>query len=102
MSITHTAFTIRWAGPADSAALARLAALDSGEVPGGGVLLAEVGGELRAAVPAAGGPAIADPFHPTAALVELLEMHARRLRDDAGPRRARPFRPRLLLRTLRA
>ena len=32
-------------------------------------------------MPLAGGPAMADPFHRTAALVEMLELRARQLRD---------------------
>ncbi|HEX2106079.1 MAG TPA: hypothetical protein VHF51_20695 [Solirubrobacteraceae bacterium] len=41
---------LRAAGAADVPALARLAALGSKRVPHGRVLVAEVGGELRAAV----------------------------------------------------
>jgi hypothetical protein len=66
------AVTIRYAYPDDSIALRRLAALDSAEVPADPVLVAEVGGQLRAAVSMHGGRAISDPFHPTLWLVELL------------------------------
>jgi hypothetical protein len=100
----RASLTIRWATADDAAALSRLAALDSSEVPIGRLLVAEVDGELRAAVPATAGPGIADPFRPTADLVALLEMRVRHLRRDGnGLRRAASSpRPRLLLRTLRA
>jgi hypothetical protein len=93
------ALTIRIAVSADAAALDRLAQLDSVPrrvpVP---MLLAEVGGELRAAVPLDGGPAIADPFRPTAELVAILAGRARQLAPPplrAGRRRrsARVPRP---------
>jgi hypothetical protein len=45
------------------------------------VLVAEVGGELVAALPLDGGDAVADPFRPTAALVEMLTLRAQQLRD---------------------
>jgi hypothetical protein len=72
-----TAFTIRRADLADLAALDRLAALDSKSAPTGDVLVAEVGGELWAALELASGRAIADPFRPSGELVELLRMQAR-------------------------
>ena len=54
-------------------AIERLARLDSARRPSGQVLVAAVGGEPMAALPLGGGPAIADPFQRTAALVSLLE-----------------------------
>ena len=81
--------TIRMAVPADAEALRRLAQLDSAPTPAPApMLIAEVAGELRAAVPLYGGREIADPFHPTAELVALL---AERTRQLAPPRR-RPAR----------
>ena len=78
--------TIRFAYPDDTAALRRLATLDSKPVPGGPLLVAEVGGELWAAVSITdGGPPIADPFRYTAELVTLLQERAHRL--TRGPRR---------------
>src|SRR5829696_3678034 len=56
----------------DTAALARLAQLDGAPSPVGAVLVAELDGEIVAAVPVDGGRAIADPFRPTAELVALL------------------------------
>jgi hypothetical protein len=60
----------------------RLAALDGRPAPAGEALLAFVDGELRAALSLAGGDAVADPFHRTAELVDLL-----RYRAAAGSRR---------------
>ena len=57
--------SIRRATPADAAALRRLARLDSATVPAGEVIVADIGGELRAAVGVADGRAIADPFYET-------------------------------------
>jgi hypothetical protein len=70
--------TIRLATPDDHLELVRLAALDSADaVPAGRVLLAEVGGELRAALSLGDGSAIADPFQPTLHVLELLRTHAK-------------------------
>ena len=56
---------LRFAAPADSAAISRIAALDSKPRPQRPTLVAEVDGEIVAATPVAGGPAVADPFTPT-------------------------------------
>lgn len=72
--------TIRLARDRDGAELWRLATLDSADVPAGPVLIAEVDGRAVAAVALADGAAIADPFHPTAGLVELLRVRAAELR----------------------
>ena len=74
---------IRPAHAGDERALTRLAQLDSARVPPAPLLLAFEGGELRAAVSLAAGAAIADPFAPTARLIELL-------RTQAAPRPRRP------------
>jgi hypothetical protein len=79
--------SIRRATAGDREALAKLAQLDGAPPPDGDrYLLAEEDGALRAARPLAGGRAIADPFHPTADLVAMLELRASRLvpRDGAG------------------
>ncbi len=88
------ALTIRIAGPADAEALDRLAALDSAEELEGEVLLAEVGGELRAAVSLESSRAVADPFHRSADLVSFLRVRAEQLApcSRGGHRRARPVR----------
>ena len=68
--------TIRRSASGDAAALARIAALDSGHAPEGDAMLAFEGGELRAVLPLDGGRPLADPFHRTAELVELLRYSA--------------------------
>jgi hypothetical protein len=79
-----TAFTIRRADLADLAALDRLAALDSAPAPTGDVLVAEVAGELWAALEIDTSAVIADPFRPSAELVELLRVHARGARQPVS------------------
>jgi hypothetical protein len=82
------AVTIRPARPADAVALARLASLDSAtRAPQEPVLLAEVLGEVRAAISLYDGAVVANPFAATAPLVELLEARARQL--SRGDRRLR-------------
>ncbi|HEX6582127.1 MAG TPA: hypothetical protein VF056_00905 [Thermoleophilaceae bacterium] len=71
------AITITQSTEADSQKLWRLAALDDRRAPRGPALLAYVDGELRAAVGILDGQAVADPFHPTAELVEMLRFQAR-------------------------
>jgi hypothetical protein len=89
-----TALTIRRADLADLAALDRLAALDSAAVPTGDVLVAEVAGDLWAALELSTGKAIADPFRPSGELVELLRLHSdserRPLRRALGQLLPRP------------
>jgi hypothetical protein len=71
----------------DYEALVHLAALDSADrVPARPLLLAEVDGELRAALSLSDGTAIADPFFPTAEIVALVRAHAA---GRAMPRRRR-------------
>ena len=65
--------------PSDTSALKRLAALDSSHVSAGPFLLAEIGGELRAALSLTDGAILADPFYPTAALVRLLVIRAQQV-----------------------
>ena len=67
---------IRRATPGDATALQRLAALDSRAPLPGDVLLAESGGHPLAALSLATGAAEADPFTPTADVVELLRRRA--------------------------
>jgi len=77
------AVTIRRSTVADRAEVARLAALDSSKPIMGEVVLGFVDGGLAAAVGVADGRAVADPFEPTADLVELLRMRAEQERDKA-------------------
>jgi hypothetical protein len=85
---------VRPSRPQDGIVLDRLAALDGARRPAGELLLAEVDGEVLAAVPVEGGRAIADPFRPTADLVE--QLHARaRVRRGRQPGLRRVLRPSL-------
>ena len=81
------ALTLRHAVPADAAALERLAQLDSKHAPRGVVLVAEVGGELWAAISVDDHQAVADPFRPTGELVALLSERARQLHRAGRGRR---------------
>lgn len=105
--------TIREAAGDDQEALARLAQLDSARPFGnpeyrsrttgnpesrlrnpGVILVAEAGGELRAAYSLSERRAIADPFHRTAELVEMLELHAKQASAHVNGRpKGRPRRP---------
>jgi len=71
---TQEHVTIRFSHAGDDAEIARLAQLDSAPTPQGRLLVAEVAGELWAAVPLDGGRAVADPFRHTQQLVSLLEL----------------------------
>lgn len=76
--------TLRRSGAADRGRLNELAELDSAPVPLGPMLVAEVDGRLRAALPLDGSRAIIDPFHRGSELVELLRLRARQLASGAG------------------
>jgi hypothetical protein len=100
MTVTHwetqmnQSLTIRYATESDRPALTDLAALDSQPAPSGDAVLAFVGESLVAALPLDGGPALADPFRNTAAIVEMLEVRA--AQRSPGRRRRWPvLRPRV-------
>jgi len=78
--------TIRLATAADADAIRRIAALDSARAPEGAAAVAFVGDDLRAVLPLAGSRALADPFEPTAELVELLRLFAARVRPHTPER----------------
>jgi len=83
--------TIRHSSADDLEAIRDVAALDSGHAPRGTALLGFVDGALRAVLPLDGGRALADPFHPTAELVDLMRMAA----DGARPASRTGLRGRL-------
>jgi hypothetical protein len=85
MSNLDPTVVIRAARGSDGPALVDLAELDSRRPLAGDVLVGEQDGRIVAAYAPASDAAIADPFRPTADVVALLELHARR---------ARPARPR--------
>ena len=78
--------TIRLAVPADAGAIDRLAQLDSRRAPRGLVIVAEVAGDLWAAISVDDGHAVADPFRPTGELVALLTARSRQLRRSNARR----------------
>jgi hypothetical protein len=78
--------TIRSATSDDATSLTRVAELDSSEVPSAPLLLAEVDGEVRAAVSLATAAVVADPFQHTTVIVELLRAYAT---HERGRRRTR-------------
>lgn len=90
--------TLRFSRPADDRALERLAQLDSARPLHGPHLVAEVGSHLHAAISLTDGAVIADPFHHTNALVELLRARAIQLTDQ----RTRTGAPTSVLRELAA
>jgi hypothetical protein len=87
--MTNSTLTIRRASASDGVALRDLAQLDSSRAPRGDVLVAEVGSELWAAVEVESGAAVADPFRPSADLVELLRFRADAMRGDRRVERRR-------------
>jgi hypothetical protein len=95
--------TLRICGPEDAAALRRLAERDCSRPLDGRILLAEVSGEPRAAISLRTRRVVADPFAPTAAIVELLRARAAQLHQPIRPpltpgsriRRVRALLPRL-------
>ena len=87
------AVTLRHAGAGDHCAIARLA---GAHPPHGRFLVAEIDGELRAAVSLADGAILTDPLRPSAAALELLRARALQLEDAHTPRRRRLRRRRLV------
>ncbi|MGH2954376.1 MAG: hypothetical protein ACRDK9_10235 [Solirubrobacterales bacterium] len=81
--------TVRMATATDLAAIARVAERDSRPAPPGPHLVAERDGVVEAVLSLRTAAVVADPFRPTAELVELLRLRARSLRDRERPRRAR-------------
>ena len=100
MSTTrHGAIAIRHATDADIGVLTDLASLDSREPLTGSALIAELDGVAVAALDLHDGSVAADPFAPTAEIVELLRVHARcshgtrSVRASLRSRVARSIRP---------
>jgi len=95
--MTDPPVTIRFAHAHDAAGLASLAQLDSSEQLVLPALVAEVDGGLRAALSLVDDAVIADPFHPTGELVDLLRTRARQLTAEPGRgllgRLTAPLRP---------
>jgi hypothetical protein len=77
--------TVRYSVASDLSELARLAALDSASPPRGPALIAEADSRMLAALPLGSGRPIADPFEPTAEILELLRLRAEQLKGDERP-----------------
>jgi hypothetical protein len=81
--------SIRPFADADAQAVRSVAERDSSIVPAGVLLVAEVDGELRAALSLDSGEVVADPFAPSKAMVELLRVRAGQLSGGRAARRRR-------------
>jgi hypothetical protein len=78
-AIRWQGLTLRLATSADRSALARLAELEQTASPQEPILLGEVMERTVAALSLRDGRVIADPFMPTAELVELMRLRARQI-----------------------
>lgn len=78
-AIRWQGLTLRLATSADGSALARLAELEQAAAPQEPVLLGEVMQRPVAALSLRDGRVVADPFTPTAELVELMRLRARQI-----------------------
>jgi hypothetical protein len=93
--ITSTTSTesvlMRRASAADSARIWALARLDNKRMPSGPFLVAELDGEIVAALSLSGSGVVADPFRPTADAVAMLKLRARQVSGagELAERRAR-------------
>ena len=99
-NVTHTdsaEITIRTARAEDMREIARVAGRDTHELPEGALLVAKVGSDVRAAISLEDGSVIADPFHRTAELVQMLKIRAVAVRaarrSPIAPRRRSRQRP---------
>ena len=77
--VGESTLVIRIATRLDQADLRRLAALDSARPLRGAVIVAQADGRIDAALSLEDGRAVADPFRPTAGLVEVLRARAARV-----------------------
>ncbi len=85
----HSEILIRCADADDGPDLVRLAELDSAaSLPPAPLLVAELDGDVSAALSLRDGSAIADPFKRTAEVVELLRLHATAGQAADPPRRS--------------
>jgi hypothetical protein len=85
---------MRRAATADSARIWELARLDDKRLPDGPFLVAEVGGEVEAAVSLSSGAIVANPFRLTADAVAMLRLRAAQVSDggELAERRVRRSR----------
>jgi hypothetical protein len=78
--------TVRVADRAEEPAIERLGALSERPIPLGRYLVAEVDGQIWAALPLSGGEPIGDPFLPALEVKELLSLRAAQLEAHAESR----------------
>ena len=76
--------TLRRARDSDARALATLAELESQRLPDDEFLIGEVSGEPWVALGIGSGILVADPYHPTVELAELMRMRVESMRGGAG------------------
>ena len=88
-----TTITLRLSDPAEEPAIERLGELSGRPIPSGLYLVADVDGQVWAAIPLSGGEPVADPFLPALEVKELLKLRATQL--HASLPRTRDERPRL-------
>src|SRR4051812_36993244 len=74
---------MRRATAADSARISELARLDDKRVPAGPFLVAELAGEIEAAVSLGSATVVANPFRLTADAVALLRLRAAQISDGS-------------------
>lgn len=90
MATKDTTIVIRTATAADEAALRKVAVLDGArQAPSGSVLVAEAGGQIRAAYGTDDGSYVADPFWYSAELVELMRIHSAAMSRPVTMQRSR-------------
>jgi hypothetical protein len=83
--VAHGAvISIRLAGRDEDAAIERLAQLTECPAPTGRTLIAEIDGEVVAALPLGGRQALVDPFKPSSEVRQLLALRAEQLEHDAA------------------
>ena len=82
--------TIRKASRDDEPAIARLSEQDSASPPAEPRLIAELEGDAVATISLADGRSVADPFRPTAAIVELLRVRCEQLATECPSWGTRP------------
>jgi hypothetical protein len=76
--------TLRLSDRAEEPEIERLAELSGRAAPSGRYLVAEVDGQVWAALPLSGGEPIGDPFLPAMEVKELLSLRAAQLEAHAG------------------
>ena len=92
--MTSTAqIVLRRAFPDDDNQINLIAALDEEARPDGELLVAEVDGTIVAAMSVDGRRSIADPFEPTAEVLQLLRSRTRQLRNEQRVGRVRGWLP---------